>query len=102
MTKPENDRASETDDAADGAAKYTLALNPLVGLRGQDVVGSAQTIFKAVIKEPEIAVSQWLTFLGNLGKIATGQSERALPAGDKRFNDGAWKTSKPLQALLQS
>ena len=102
MSKPEEDRASATNDAADAAEKYTLALNPLVGLRDQDLVGSAQTIFKAVIKQPEIAVSQWLTFLGDLGKIAAGQSERALPAGEKRFNDAAWKTSKPHQALLQS
>lgn len=102
MSKPRDLNPSAADDAADDAAKTTLALNPLVGLHGQDLLGSAQTLFTAAIKQPEIAIAQWFSLLGALGKIATRQSERAAPSGDKRFGDAAWKSSRLHQALLQS
>ena len=74
----------------------------MVGLRGRDFVDAAQTIFKAAIGQPEIAVKQWVSFLGDLGKVAAGESARAVEPGDKRFNDPAWKTSGLHQRLLQS
>ena len=100
-------KAPEVGPAADEAvadevAKYTLALNPMVGLRGRDFVDAAQTVFKAAISQPEIAVKQWFSFMGDLGKIVAGESARAVVPGDKRFNDPAWKTSGLHQKLLQS
>ncbi len=100
-------KAPEVGPAADEAvadevAKYTLALNPMVGLRGRDFVDAAQTVFKAAISQPEIAVRQWFSFMGDLGKIVAGESARAVVPGDKRFNDPAWKTSGLHQKLLQS
>jgi poly[(R)-3-hydroxyalkanoate] polymerase subunit PhaC len=102
MTTSGNEHPSAAEAAADEAAKTTLALNPLVGLQGQDLLGSATTIFQATIRRPEIALGEWFSFLGALGKIAIGSSDRATAKTDKRFADAAWKTSKPHQALLQS
>jgi polyhydroxyalkanoate synthase subunit PhaC len=92
----------QTDTASDQAARYTLALNPLVGLRSRDLLDGAATVLKAVINEPLVAARQWLWFTGELGKIMTGQSERSPEAGDKRFTDATWKSSNVHRGLLQA
>ena len=102
MAKAPEDGPAAADAIADEAAKHTLALNPMVGLRGRDFVDAAQTVFKAAIGQPEIAVKQWFSFMGDLGKIVAGESARIAQPGDKRFNDPAWKTSGLHQKLLQS
>ena len=84
------------------ASRNTLALNPLVGIRGQDLVDSAGILFRAVINEPKVAAEQWISFLGEMGAILTGQSERAPKAGDKRFSDPAWKESGLHSGLLKA
>src|SRR5271157_2713415 len=96
------EEAPGADAIAEEAVKHTLALNPMVGLRGRDLVDAAQTVFKAAIGHPQIAVKQWFSFMGDLGKIVAGESARVALPGDKRFNDPAWKTSGLHQALLQS
>lgn len=96
------EEAPAADAIAEEAVKHTLALNPMVGLRGRDFVDAAQTVFKAAIGHPQIAVKQWFSFMGDLGKIVAGESARAVVPGDKRFNDPAWKTSGLHQKLLQS
>jgi len=93
---------SAADAIADEAAKNTLALNPIVGLRGRDFVDAAQTVVKTAILQPEIAVKQWFSFMGDLGRIVAGESTRAVEPGDKRFNDPAWKSSRLQKKLLQS
>ena len=49
------------------ASRNTLALNPLVGIRGEDLVESAGILFKAMVNEPKVATEQWLSFLGEVG-----------------------------------
>ena len=102
MSKAKETSASAADEPAEEAAKTTLALNPLVGLPELDPLGSAQALFKTMIDQPQIAFTQWFLLLDAFGKIATGQSERAPAAGDKRFADAAWKSSRLHQALMQS
>jgi polyhydroxyalkanoate synthase subunit PhaC len=87
---------------SEAAARNTLALNPLVGIRGQDLADSANILFKAMINEPRVATEQWLSFLGELGEIATGKSARAPRAGDRRFSDPAWKESELHSGLLKA
>jgi polyhydroxyalkanoate synthase len=84
------------------ASRNTLALNPLVGIRGQDLIDSAGVLFKAVVNEPKVATEQWLSFLGELGSIAAGKSERAPKAGDKRFIDATWKESALHGGMLKA
>ena len=68
---------------SEDASRNTLALNPLVGIRGQDLVESAGILFKAIVNEPKVATEQWLSFLSELGSIVAGKSERAPKSGDK-------------------
>src|SRR5262249_13495205 len=102
MTKPSNGADPQPDGVSEEAARNTLALNPLVGVRGQDLMDSAAIMLKAMVNEPVVAASQWLLFMGELIKITTGQSERAPAAGDKRFADATWKSSALHRGLLQA
>ncbi|OKO67637.1 alpha/beta fold hydrolase [Bradyrhizobium sp. NAS96.2] len=89
-------------DMSEAASRNTLALNPLVGIQGQDLVEGAGILFKAVINEPKVATEQWLSFVSELGSIAAGKSERAPKAGDKRFVDPTWKESSLHSGLLKA
>jgi polyhydroxyalkanoate synthase subunit PhaC len=90
------------DNLSDQAARHTLALNPLVGVRGKDLFDSAGILIKAMLNEPRVAVAQWLSFLGELTDIVSGKSERAPQPGDKRFSDSTWTNSMLHNRLLKA
>jgi polyhydroxyalkanoate synthase len=94
--------APSPDGISEAAARNTLALNPLVGIRGQDLADSAAILLKAMINEPKVATEQWFSFLAELGEIAGGKSERAPKAGDRRFSDPTWKESQLHSGLLKA
>lgn len=87
---------------SEAASQYTLALNPLVGIRDRDLVDSANILFKALVNEPKAATEQWLSFIGELGSIVASKSERAPKAGDRRFSDTTWKESALHSGLLKT
>jgi polyhydroxyalkanoate synthase len=89
-------------DVGDRAAQNTLAANPLVGVRGRDIFDSARALLGHVIGNPGAAAKQYLAFLGELGRIATGGSALAPDPKDKRFADPAWKESAAYRALAQA
>src|SRR5258707_4746397 len=95
-----NDPRSESN--SDQASRSTLALNPLVGLRRQDLVDSTMILLNAIAREPAVAVNQLLEFLGEMGNVVAGKSERKPEAGDKRFADKTWKDSAVHPGLLQA
>jgi polyhydroxyalkanoate synthase len=92
----------EASDLGDRAAQNTLAANPLVGVRGRDIFDSARALAGQVIRNPGSAAKQYLSFLGELGRIATGGSAVAPDPKDKRFADPAWKESAAYRALAQA
>src|SRR5208337_1030323 len=103
MSTREHEHSSANDHHAEHDPHHTLALNPLIGLGAHDFVDATKTVFKAVVRHPEIAVSQWASFLGELGKIVANKAEdRPAEPGDKRFVDPAWKTSPLHHKILQS
>jgi polyhydroxyalkanoate synthase len=89
-------------DAVEQAASHTLAANPLVGVRSQDLLAAAQVLLQQAAFHPVAAMGQYLSFLGELSRIAAGRSELAPAATDKRFADAAWKESIPYRALAQA
>jgi polyhydroxyalkanoate synthase len=101
MTQP-NSPEPKADAVSEQSARHTLALNPLVGLRGEDLLDSAGVFFKAMVNEPQVAADKWLTLVGELTDVASGKSERAPQQGDKRFADPAWKTSPVHSGLLKA
>ena len=99
--KPEKDRTL-ADDIADDAAQNTLALNPLVGPRPEELVQAAGTLMRAMASQPQLMMQQWMGFATEFGKIVTGQSELAPDPKDRRFADPAWKSSALHKGLAQS
>jgi poly[(R)-3-hydroxyalkanoate] polymerase subunit PhaC len=98
--------ANEVSVGADGdireqAAQHTLAANPLVGVRGQDILDSARLLLGQILSHPVAATQQYLSLLSELGCIATGASELAPDAKDRRFADPAWRESVAYRSLAQ-
>jgi polyhydroxyalkanoate synthase subunit PhaC len=89
-------------EVGDRAAQNTLAANPLVGVRGRDIFESARTLAGHLIGNPSMVAKQYLSFLGELGRIVTGGSALAPDPKDKRFADPAWKESAAYRALAQA
>jgi polyhydroxyalkanoate synthase subunit PhaC len=89
-------------EVGDRAAHNTLAANPLVGIRGRDIFDSARRLAGHLIGNPGMVTKQYLSFLGELGRIITGSSALAPDPKDKRFADPAWKESAAYRALAQA
>src|SRR5262252_5550622 len=89
------------NDLREQAAENTLAANPLVGVRLEDILDSAGLLVGQMLSSPGLAAREYLRFLGELGRIAAGGSELAPDAKDKRFADSAWKQSEIYRALAQ-
>jgi polyhydroxyalkanoate synthase len=89
-------------DIREQAAQHTLAANPLVGVRGEDILDSARLLLGQMLSNPVTAAQQYLSLLAELGRIATGASELAPDARDRRFADPAWRESVAYRALAQS
>jgi polyhydroxyalkanoate synthase subunit PhaC len=102
MSSEQRESTQSMEGISEAASRNTLSLNPLVGIRGQDLLDSAGTLFKAIVNEPKVATEQWLAFLGELGSIVAGKSERAPKAGDRRFSDATWKESAIHSGLLKA
>jgi polyhydroxyalkanoate synthase subunit PhaC len=102
MSTENRSPVSPMSEMSDAASKNTLALNPLVGIQGKDLVDSASILFRAVTNEPRVATEQWLSFVGELGSIVAGKSERAPKSGDRRFSDATWKESAFHSGLLKA
>ena len=89
------------NDIRPQAAQRTLAANPLVGIRGHDIIDAVRMLLAQMARNPWVAARQYLSFLGELGRIATGGSELAPDDKDRRFTDPAWKESAAYRALAQ-
>jgi polyhydroxyalkanoate synthase len=99
---PEPAAKSLTDQIADEAAQNTLALNPLVGMRSQDLMAAAGTVISALASNPQVVAQSWVGFMGEMGHILTGKSEIAADSKDKRFAHPAWTESTLHRGLMQS
>jgi polyhydroxyalkanoate synthase len=88
-------------DIRDQAEQHTLAANPLVGVRGEDILESARLLVGQMLRNPVAAAQEYLGLLAELGRIAIGGSELAPDAKDRRFVDPAWKESVAYRSLAQ-
>src|SRR6516162_1377377 len=101
MATESREAGSLNSDIREQAAQHTLAANPLVGVRGHDILASAGVLVGQMMKNPGSAAQQYFSLVGELGRIVIGGSELAPDAKDKRFADPAWKESAAYRALAQ-
>jgi polyhydroxyalkanoate synthase len=98
-----NETLLDADSSArEQAAQHTLAANPLVGVRGQDIADAVRLLLGQLLSNPIAAAQQYLELLVELGRIVAGGSELKPDAKDRRFADPAWKESVAYRAVAQS
>ncbi|HXZ00505.1 MAG TPA: alpha/beta fold hydrolase [Stellaceae bacterium] len=93
---------AQPDELAARAAEEMLGPNPFVGLRLGDVLGAFDSIAQASVRQPRLVLALQAALAGELLAIAVGRSERAPPAGDRRFQDAEWRNDPRFKALLQA
>jgi len=93
---------AQEHDIREQAAAHTLAANPLVGVRGEDLLASARLLLGEMFNNPAVAMRHYVALLAEFGRIATGGSVLAPDPKDRRFADPAWKDNVAYRALAQS
>jgi polyhydroxyalkanoate synthase subunit PhaC len=88
-------------DIREQAAQHTLAANPLIGVRGGDILDCARLLLGQMLSNPLAAAEEYLGLLAELGRIATGASSLVPDAKDRRFADPAWRESIAYRSLVQ-
>ncbi|HTO64709.1 MAG TPA: alpha/beta fold hydrolase [Bradyrhizobium sp.] len=81
---------------------HTLAANPLVGIREQDIFESAGRLFEQITANPPLVAKHYLSYLDELARIASGDCRLAPDAKDRRFADPAWADSAAYRVLAQN
>lgn len=90
------------DDIAKSASENTLALNPIVGVRGQDMFAAGANVMRAMATQPKMLANQWMSFASEFTNIVTNKSDVAPTSKDRRFADPAWQANGVSRTLMQS
>ena len=93
---------ADVKEEIENAAENTLALNPLVALRSQDLWAAGASVTRAMLSQPETFTRQWMSLASDMTKIMTGNSDLAADPKDRRFADPAWQSNKISKSLMQS
>jgi polyhydroxyalkanoate synthase len=101
MLNEQRERGVADNDVREQAEQHTLAANPLVGVRSEDIFGSARVLLGEIMRNPGVAAQHYLGFIGELGRIAAGKSALAPDPKDRRFAHPAWKESAAYRVLAQ-
>jgi polyhydroxyalkanoate synthase len=83
------------------AADNTVALNPIVGLAREDLMGAVALMLRETAGRPVTAVKHMRSFSGEVAKILQGKSEIAPDPKDRRFSDPAFKYNPFYRGAMQ-
>jgi len=84
-----------------GASESTVALNPMLGLAREDLLGAVAVMLRETAGRPVRSLKHAGKFAGEVGKIVSGTSELAPDPKDKRFLDPTWKANPLYKASMQ-
>ena len=90
------------DDLKYQASENTLGLNPVVGLRGKDLLASARMVLTQAIRQPIHSVKHVTHFGLELKNVLFGKSELQPASDDRRFADPAWSQNPLYKRYLQT
>ena len=88
-------------DIAENASENTLALNPLVSMRVEDMYSASTNLVRAMASQPQAMMDQWMSFANDMTKIATGSSEIEPDRRDRRFADPGWGKNPFAKGMMQ-
>jgi polyhydroxyalkanoate synthase len=89
-------------DIATNAAENTLALNPLVSLRAEDMFGAGTNMMRAMAVQPQAMLEQWMAFAKDTQSILTQSSDIAPDPKDRRFADTGWANNPFSKGMMQA
>ena len=90
------------EDLQRQASENTLGLNPVIGLRGKDLLTSARMVLAQAIKQPLHSAKHVTHFAFELKNVLLGQSSLTPEDGDRRFADPAWSQNPLYRRYLQT
>ena len=102
MSDTEKKMSKNARDIAKNAAENTLALNPLVSLRAEDMFGAGTNLMRAMAAQPQAMMEQWMAFADDAQKIVTQSSDIAADPKDRRFADSAWNNNPFSKGMMQA
>lgn len=73
-----------------GDGDSNVALNPIVGLAREDLLGAVAVMLRETAAKPQTTLKHAREFSGDVLKILTNKSDIAPEPKDKRFADPAW------------
>ncbi len=86
----------------ENAVEQTLALNPLVGISAEEILGAARTTAFQAVRQPLSVMRAGLGFTRKLVEVALGDREYKPAPRDRRFADATWSKSAIHRGALQS
>ena len=102
MTDDNPKMSKNAREIAENAAQNTLALNPLVSLRAEDMFGAGTNLVRALAAQPQAMMTQWMEMANDFSRILTQSSDIAADRRDRRFADTAWSNNPFSKGLMQS
>ncbi|WP_322979859.1 class II poly(R)-hydroxyalkanoic acid synthase [Pseudomonas sp. C11] len=91
-----------SEDLKRQASENTLGLNPVIGIRGRDLLTSARMVLGQALKQPFHSTKHITHFGLELKNVLLGQSELKPEDGDRRFADPAWSQNPLYRRYLQT
>ncbi|NNE52276.1 MAG: alpha/beta fold hydrolase [Sulfitobacter sp.] len=95
-------QSTNARDIAQNASENTLALNPLVTLRAEDMFGAGTNMMRAMAAQPQAIMEQWMAFAQDTQAILTQKSEIKPDPKDRRFADTAWQNNPFTKGIMQA
>ncbi|KFJ92247.1 poly(R)-hydroxyalkanoic acid synthase [Pseudomonas sp. 1-7] len=90
------------EDLKRQASENTLGLNPVIGIRGKDLLTSARMVLSQALKQPFHSAKHVAHFGLELKNVMLGQSALKPEDGDRRFADPAWSQNPLYRRYLQT
>ncbi|EKA29677.1 poly(R)-hydroxyalkanoic acid synthase [Pseudomonas aeruginosa DHS29] len=84
------------------AAENTLNLNPVIGIRGKDLLTSARMVLLQAVRQPLHSARHVAHFSLELKNVLLGQSELRPGDDDRRFSDPAWSQNPLYKRYMQT
>ncbi|UVJ44380.1 class II poly(R)-hydroxyalkanoic acid synthase [Pseudomonas sp. LS1212] len=84
------------------ASEHTLGLNPVIGLRGKDLLTSARMVLRQAIKQPLHSAKHVAHFGVELKNVFFGKSGLQPAGDDRRFLDPAWSQNPLYRRYMQT
>ena len=88
-------------DLGGGAAENTVAMNPIIGLAREDLMGAVGVMLRETAVRPVKTLKHLKNFSGEVVKIVQNKSELAPDPKDKRFLDPAFRSNPFYRAGMQ-